>query len=436
MSQNILILGRPNVGKSSLFNRLAGFQKAITYELPGTTRDFHEWEIEWNGKVFGITDTGGMPVQMSNPMEKELHDQLWQLVSTAGLVLMVVDGSTDLSYDDISIAKKLQKYSVPKLLAVNKMDRRGSQSNSKEHYKLGLGEPIPIAAIHGTGVGDLLDKMAEHFKKTARKKKTEYTLGIYGRPNVGKSTFYNALLGEDRVLTSPIPGTTRDTIETRVTIDKQSFLLMDTAGLRQLSKLKDKVEKIATGRTKKSINKADGAIFLMDAEQAMERQDLRIFHELQSAGCCIATGINKWDLINNREENWKKLRTKFSEKMNLGTFFPMYPLAAIENDGIHSIIKKVLDMLAQRDELEKNPRVSNYFKNMFEAYPCPQQKGKPVHLGGALVRGPRVLIHKDGKGLIPANYTQFLLKRFYKDFNIRGISLKLVFAKNLETADG
>ena len=299
----VAIVGRPNVGKSTLFNRIVGGRRAIVSEHAGTTRDRHFGDAEWNGRRFWLVDTGGLVPDSSESMDKAIRRQVELALEEADLVVFVVDGKAGLHPIDESIAEKLRRTDRPVLLAVNKLDDLERSTAQYDFYALGLGDPVGVSAGVGKGSGDLLDRLVDLLPQGAEDDPETVHVAVVGRPNVGKSSLINRLLGEDRLVVSPVAGTTRDAIDTALRHDGRALTFIDTAGLRRRAKVDEDVEFYSSLRTERAIERADVCVLVVDAADGMHHQDLRIAGEAWERGRGLIVVVNKWDLVPEKDAN-------------------------------------------------------------------------------------------------------------------------------------
>src|SRR3954447_21837410 len=306
----VAVVGYPNVGKSTLVNRLSGTREAVTHSEPGVTRDRKEVAADWNGVEFALVDTGGVDFADERELSQQVQDQARQALGDATAALLVVDGTAGLRPGDAELADILRRAPVPVVVAVNKLDRGVDAPAAAEFHGLGLGEPAPVSAAHGVGTGDLLDRVAglvrEHAVEPREPDADEVRLAVIGRPNVGKSSLVNAFLGQERVIVSAEAGTTRDAIDTRLEVDGRALVLVDTAGLRRRSKVAGTVDYYAQLRSERAAERADVALVVCDARDGITSQDLAIADLAMRKGCATIVVLNKWDLTQTDLEDAKE----------------------------------------------------------------------------------------------------------------------------------
>ena len=383
MGNLVAIVGRPNVGKSTLFNRLTQTRQAIVNEQAGTTRDRQYGKAEWQGREFSVVDTGGWVVNSDDVFEEEIRKQVLMAVEEADVILFVVDvmnGVTDL---DMEVASILRRTVKPVLLVANKTDNYDLQYNAAEFYSLGLGDPYCISAATGSGTGDLLDLLLSKFTKNTEEETEEDIprFAVVGRPNAGKSSLVNALIGEERNIVTDIAGTTRDSIYTRYDKFGFDFYLVDTAGIRKKNKVNEDLEYYSVIRSIRSIERADVCILMLDATRGIESQDLNIFSLIQKNAKGLVVVVNKWDLV---EEKTVKVMKTFEEAIRdrLAPFvdFPVIFASALTKQRILKVLEEARDVYRNRHTRISTARLNEEMLPLIEAYPPPSIKGKYIKI--------------------------------------------------------
>jgi GTP-binding protein len=325
----VAIVGRPNVGKSTLFNRIIQERHAIVESEPGVTRDRIYAKGEWNGKTFQLIDTGGIVPKSEELFDKAIREQAQMAMDEATVIIYVVDGRDGVTPTDDAIAAQLRKTDKPVVLVVNKCDNAAADLNAPEFYTLGLGEPFAISALNGRSTGDFLDEVTKHIPETEDNAEDErLKIAIVGRPNVGKSSITNALLGKDRMVVTPIAGTTRDAIDSTVTYYGEEMVLIDTAGLRRRSHIKEQIELYSTMRTARAIDRCDVAVVVLDASLGLEMQDKRIITQVVEARRGIIIAVNKWDLIEKDTKTAEEFTRKIKEELKTVDYAPIIFISA------------------------------------------------------------------------------------------------------------
>ena len=383
MGNLVAIVGRPNVGKSTLFNRLTKTRQAIVNEQAGTTRDRQYGKSEWLGREFSVVDTGGWVVNSDDIFEGEIRKQVMLAVEEADVILFVVDvmnGVTDL---DMEVAGILRRTKKPVLMVANKTDNNDLQYNSAEFYSLGLGDPYCISALSGFGTGDLMDLLVSKFKKDTVEEIDEEIprFAVVGRPNAGKSSIVNAFIGEDRNIVTDIAGTTRDSIYTRYEKFGFDFYLVDTAGIRKKNKVTEDLEYYSVIRSIRSIENADVCILMIDATRGVESQDLNIFSLIQKNQKGLVVVVNKWDLVENKDVKVMKtfeeaIRSRFAPF----TDFPIVFASAMTKQRIFKVLEEAKEVYKARTNRVPTARLNEEMLPLIEAYPPPSNKGKYIKI--------------------------------------------------------
>lgn len=385
MGQLVAIVGRPNVGKSTLFNRLTQTRTAIVDETAGTTRDRQYGKVDWNGKEFSIVDTGGWVVNSEDIFEGEINKQVHLAIEQADEILFVVDAMNGVTDLDDHVAEILRKSRKPVILVANKVDSNDWLYNVPEFYSLGLGEPYPVSAVSGFGTGDLLDEVV---KKLPEKDDSDSIVleaipkfAIVGRPNAGKSSLINAFIGEERHIVTDIAGTTRDSIYTRYNKFGFDFYLVDTAGIRKKTKVNEDIEYYSVIRSIRAIEAADVCILMIDATRGIEAQDGAIFSLIQRNKKGLVVCVNKWDLVEDKSQSAIKtfeaaIRNKFAPFVD----FPIIFTSALTKQRIYKVLETAVDVYRNRERIIPTSQLNNYLLEAIAAYPPPANKGKYVKI--------------------------------------------------------
>lgn len=385
MGHLIAIVGRPNVGKSTLFNRLTQSRTAIVDETAGTTRDRQYGKVEWNGTEFSIVDTGGWVVNSDDVFESEINKQVALAIEQADEILFVVDAINGVTDLDDHVAEILRKSHKPVILVANKVDSNDGYYNVPEFYKLGLGDPYPISAVNGFGSGDLLDEVVKKFP--AKPKDEEQPLddiprfAIVGRPNVGKSSLINAFIGEDRHIVTDIAGTTRDSIYTRYDKFGFDFYLVDTAGIRRKGKINEDIEYYSVIRSIRAIEASDVCILMIDATRGIENQDLNIFSIIHRNRKGLVVCVNKWDIVENKSpEAIKHFESVIRQRFAPFTDFPIIFTSALTKQRIFKVLETAKDVYNNRQRTVPTSQLNNVMLEAIATYPPPANKGKYVKI--------------------------------------------------------
>ncbi len=385
MANLVTIVGRPNVGKSTLFNRLVEGRHAIVNDQAGTTRDRHYGKVQWNGVEFSVVDTGGWIVGSDDVFEEEIRKQVSITIEESDVILFLVDiqnGLTDLDMSVADILRRVKKR--PVLLVCNKTDESNMSYGAAEFYKLGLGDPYCISAVNGSGTGDLLDKILTLFPEKEDEAPVEDNLpriAVVGRPNVGKSSIINAFIGEDRHIVTDIAGTTRDAILTRYNKFGHDFYLVDTAGIRKKAKVTEDIEFYSVMRSIRAIENSDVCILMLDATRGIESQDMNIFSLIQRNKKGLVVCVNKWDLVENKDSNsLKKMEEAIRARFAPFTDFPMIFTSALTKQRILKALEAAEAVYEARQRHINTGRLNEFFLPLIENYPPPATKGKYIKI--------------------------------------------------------
>lgn len=384
MGNIVAIVGRPNVGKSTLFNRLTKTRRAIVMGEAGTTRDRQYGHAEWCGREFSVIDTGGWVVGSDDTFESEINRQVNIAIKEADIVLLVVDVNEGVTQFDMEVAHLLRQAKKTTLLAVNKVDAFDQQYGAPEFYKLGLGEPYILSAENGLGTGELLDELVSRFRSTNDDENVEEELprfAIVGRPNAGKSSIVNAFIGEERAIVTDIPGTTRDSIYTRYNKFGKDFYLVDTAGIRKKAKVNEDLEYYSVVRSIRAIENSDVCILMIDATRGIEAQDLNIFNLIQKNKKGLVVCVNKWDLIESKTNaDIKGYENAIRSRLAPFTDFPIIFTSATTKQRIFKVIETALHVFENKLKKIPTAQLNEKFLPLIENYPPPANKGKYIKI--------------------------------------------------------
>lgn len=384
MGNIVAIVGRPNVGKSTLFNRLTKSRRAIVNDEAGTTRDRQYGKSEWNGREFSVIDTGGWVVNSNDIFEEEIKRHVVLAVEEADVILFVVDIQSGITDLDMEVATILRRSKKPILLVTNKADTFEWQYQSAEFYKLGLDEPFVVSAMNGLGSGDLLDKVIELLGPDAPVEEVDDTLprfAVVGRPNAGKSSIVNAFVGEERTIVTDIAGTTRDSIYTRFNKFGHDFYLVDTAGIRKKAKVHEDLEYYSVVRSIRAIENSDVCILMIDATRGIESQDMNIFSLIQKNKKGLVVAVNKWDLIENKENNdVKKFENSIRERLAPFVDFPIIFTSAVTKQRILKLVDESVKVFENKQRKVPTAKLNEYLLPLIENYPPPALKGKYIKI--------------------------------------------------------
>ncbi|MEO7426405.1 MAG: ribosome biogenesis GTPase Der [Fibrobacteria bacterium] len=428
----VVIVGRPNVGKSSFFNRVLGRRAAVVANREGVTRDRHYQIAEWNGVHFQIVDTGGFLSKDLDALNSSVRDQILVAVEEADLVLFLVDGRVGITEMDLTFARLIQKTGQPTLLVVNKAESRSVSLEASQYWSLGLGEPLPISALQGDNVADLLDAVVEKLPSKPRHvpKEDKTRVAILGRPNAGKSTMVNSLVGEERVIVSEIAGTTRDAIDTEFEYNGHKIVLTDTAGLRRKARVKDEVEYFSNMRALEAIRRSDVCVLLVDAKRGMEIQDFRICTMIQEIGKGLIIVLNKWDIMEPDSKTFdhvvKELRNKNPDLEE----YPFLSTSALTGKRLVRVLDEIVKVKANLGRVLGRDNVIKFFEEAIVKHPHPATSLGPVILTRCcqvLVNPPALAFEVSAPERVTTSYTRYLRRQAYEFFQLEGAPLRIWF---------
>lgn len=430
MANIVAIVGRPNVGKSTLFNRLVEERKAIMSNESGTTRDRHYGYGTWNGKHFTVVDTGGYVQGSEDIFEKNIREQVQIAIEESSVVLLMVDCQVGLTAMDAEIAHILRSSTKPVILAANKADNIERSFMAHEFHSLGLGNPYPISATSGTGTGDLLDEITTYCQDEIEQVNELPKIAILGRPNVGKSSLLNALLGKERSIVTPVPGTTRDAIDTVYNLFGKNLILTDTAGIRKKSKVKENIEFYATLRSIKALEESDICMFMLDAQQGLEGQDLTLLSLADKYKKGIILLVNKWDLIEKDNHTNDQYKKQLQEQLGLLSYIPILFISALNKQRIYQAIEKALEVYDNRIQKISTSALNQIMLPLIEKYPPPAIKGKYIkvkYVTKLPTLTPIIAFFCNLPQYIQPAYQRYLENQLRKHFNLEGVPVQLVF---------
>lgn len=428
----VAIVGRPNVGKSTLFNRIIEERHAIVESEPGVTRDRLYAKGEWAGKHFNLVDTGGIVPDSDELFDKAIREQAMIAVEEADAIVFVCDGHDGLTPTDREIALLLRNSNKPVTLVVNKCDNAKGDLNATEFYELGLGEPYAISALNGRSTGDFLDAVVEHLDTGEDVEDERLKIAIVGRPNVGKSSLTNALLGKDRMVVTPIAGTTRDAIDSVVKYYGEEIVLIDTAGLRRRTMIKESIELYSTMRTARAIDRCDVAIVMLDATLGLEHQDKRILSEVEEARKGIIIAVNKWDLVEKDTQTAEAFTQKIRDELRTLDYVPVVYISATTKQRITKVIEMAKEIQARRLARIQTHELNERLIDMLERTPPPNVKGRDLRINYVtqVKSAPPVfaffLNHPE---LLPEAYKRYIERQLRGLYDLIGVPISFVFRK-------
>ncbi len=428
----VAIVGRPNVGKSALFNRIIGDDNAIVSDEPGTTRDRHFALAQWQGRDFWLVDTGGIIEDSNLPMDVAIKRQVKQAIAEADLMLLTVDAKAGLHPSDARLVDLLRNSKKPWLLVANKVDDPKS-SDYFEFFNLGAGDVIPVSAANGKNSGDLLDLVVTKLPPTDGEALTEaLRIAVVGRPNVGKSSFINRLLGEDRLVVSEISGTTRDSIDTPYTFHGREFIFIDTAGLRRQSKIDDGIEFYSSLRTRRAIDRSDICILMIDATEGLQNQDLKIATLAWESGHGLIMVVNKWDLKEKDDKTAQKFEKECEEKAPYFKWVPFLFTSAISGQRVNKILEVILEVEAERAKRITTSEVNEALQELLQRRQPPQAAGHEIKLNFATqveTAPPAIVVFGNNPELLQEHYVRYLHNGFREKWGFMGNPLKIILRK-------
>lgn len=435
MQPLVVICGRPNVGKSTLFNRILGQRKAIISSVPGTTRDRISETISWQGKEFDLVDTGGLFFDKKTILTDKIINQVYQAIKIADLVLLVTDGKEEISDLDKKILKKIRKLSKKLILVVNKIDNENLRQKALNFNQLGIKDTVFVSALHGLGIGDLLDLIIKRlsFKKSYKLKEDYIKVAICGRPNVGKSTLFNKLTGEEKAIVSEIPGTTRDVVNTKISINQENYLFLDTAGLRRQAKIKDKLDYYSLLRTLKAIKEADIILFLIDVYEGIARQDKKIINEIIQNGKSIIILVNKYDLIQKEKKSSAEFINQYKDylqkKLPFLLWAPIIFISAQSGKNINKIFDLIKKVYTERKKKIRIKELNNLMSELVKkgfSFLSSKSKNKLFYSTQIKADYPIFVLFVNKKDLFKKSQILYLEKILREKYQFLGTPIKLI----------
>jgi GTP-binding protein len=435
MSNIVAIVGRPNVGKSTLFNRLTESRNAIVKEISGVTRDRLYGKGEWNGIQFSVIDTGGYVKGSEDIFEGEIRKQVEIAIQEATVIIFMVDVTVGIVDLDETVAQLLRKSKKPVLIAANKVDNNDRIGLSAEFYQFGLGDVFDLSATNGSGTGEILDELTKYFDKndeSVNERDELPRIAIVGRPNVGKSSLVNALTGEERNIVTNISGTTRDSINTRYKAFGFDFLLIDTAGIRKKAKVTEDIEYYSILRSVRTIENADVCIFMIDAEEGLQKQDLHIYYIIEKNSKGAVVLVNKWDLVEKDQNTMLRYEEKIREQLAPFNDVPIIFTSTINKQRIHKALEATMMVYENRTKKIPTSKLNEVMLGIIQATPPPAMKGKYIRIKYVQqlpTHAPSFAFFCNLPQYIPDSYKRFLENRLREQFDFCGVPIKIFFRK-------
>ena len=421
----VAVLGYPNVGKSTLVNRLSGTREAVVHEQAGVTRDRKEVDADWNGLSFTLVDTGGVDLAGEHEMAEEIRRQSLAALADSQLAVLVVDARAGLRPGDAELARELRGGGVPVIVAANKVDDGRQEGLASEFYGLGLGTPMPVSATQGLGTGDLLDLIVERLPEGGAETSEVTRLALIGRPNVGKSSLLNKLLGEERVIVTPVAGTTRDAIDTRIEFDGREVILVDTAGLRRRTKVAGTIDYYAQLRSEQAADRADVAIVVCDASEGVTSEDFRVAEMAMKAKCATVIALNKWDATTTDLEDAKaRVTRKLRQRPQT------MAVSAQTGRGLKRLVAEALGLADRSSGWIQTAELNRFLGDLQSLREPPSVRGKRLrmyYMAQFETRPPRFAVQVNNRGQVTRDYAYFLENRLRDRYGLQGVPLVIDF---------
>ena len=438
MKPVVAIVGRANVGKSTLFNRLTHTKRAIVDDFAGVTRDRLYEDVTWNGKTFTLIDTGGIELKSNDEILKNVRFQAEIAIDEADLILYVVDATTGITTDDQEVSQMLRRSGKDIILVVNKVERFDDLTDIYEFYSLGMDELIPIAASHGTNTGDLLDMVHEHLERlpeTTEEDDDRVHIAVVGRPNVGKSSLTNAIIGEDRSIVSNVAGTTRDAIDSSFKHNGEEYVIVDTAGMRKRNKIDMATERYSVMRSLRAVDRCDVALFVIDAEEGLIEQDKKIAGYVHEQGKGLIIVVNKWDLIEKDDKTMNEFTERIKSQLLFMSYAPIIFVSALTRQRVTKIIDLVKNVAETRTVRLPTSLVNEIVRDAVLKNPPPTDKGKRLKIFYATqvdVAPPTFALFVNDAELMHFSYTRYIENKVRDAFGFRGTPLKFIIRERGE----
>lgn len=431
----VAVVGRPNVGKSTFFNRVLGGRVAIVDDTPGVTRDRNFARADWAGRQFFVVDTGGVIEGSDEPMDRAVREQAYTAVEEADVIVFVVDGKAGVHPLDERLAEILRKCGRPVLLVVNKMDRLPEDTGHLDFWTLGMGDPLPVSALSGKGSGDLLDAIVANFPERVETEEEEglIRVAVVGKPNVGKSSFVNKLFGEERVVVSEVAGTTRDPVDTPLRYHGHTLVFVDTAGLRRQARIKDALEYYASLRTANVVRDADVCLVLVDATEPIHVQDLRVAEQAWEAGAGVIIVANKWDLVEKDHQTAPQFEKALKLRAPFLRWVPVVFTSALSGQRVRKCLDQILEVWEERHRRIPTAEVNEALEALLRHQPPPHSRGRQVKLRYATqvsVAPPTFIVFSNLPKALPEHYIRYVHNSFRGRWGFVGTPIRIRFREN------
>lgn len=425
----VALVGRPNVGKSTLFNRLIGSKVSIIEDIPGITRDRIYGTVNFNNYVFHLIDTGGIDLSKEK-FNDEIKVQAELAIDEADVIVFIVDGKEGLTSNDLEVKDMLIKSGKKVIVAINKIDSKLAREHMYDFYELGFDSYINVSAEQNEGIYELLQMITDDFKEYKEEENNSIKFSIIGRPNVGKSSLVNAILNEDRVIVSPIAGTTRDAIDTPFVYNKENFIVIDTAGMRKKGKIYETVERYSLLRSMKAIDRSDVCVLVINAEEGIIEHDKHIAGYAIEAGKALVIVVNKWDTIEDKDKEMKKFEQSIRNNFQFMPYVPIVYLSALTKKRIHTLMPQIIKVYNNSQKVIATNLLNNVIRDAYELNLPPSYKGKRLKIyfcNQVSVAPPTFNIQVNNKGLVHFSYERYLENKIRESFDFEGTPIKLVF---------
>ncbi len=426
----VALVGRPNVGKSAIFNRLVGDRVAVVEDTPGVTRDRIYGEVEWAGVEFVLIDTGGIVDRVDDDIIGQVKSQAVFAIDEADVIILTLDGQSGISEEDKDVANILRAANKPVIMAVNKSESE-KKADHYEFYPLGFGDPIPVSALHGTNMGDLLDQVIDSFSERndiADDMEDAIKISVVGKPNVGKSSLVNAVLQENRIVVNDEPGTTRDAVDTVIWHGQEKYVFTDTAGLRKKSKVKAGIEKYSTLRSIKAIERSEISILVIDALEGVTEQDKKIADLVTDRGNALIIAINKWDLVDKEDRSGDKFLKYVKYELSFVDFAPILFISAVTGKNLNKLFGLIGKVALEHCKRIPTPDLNKVIDHGTLTYPPPSEKGRRLKIYYATqtkVKPPTFLLFVNDKNLLKQTYKKYLIGRLREAYDFEGTPVHL-----------